>query len=129
MEHHNTETRRLRTWVHLPGPSGEYVAFGPDDDLPQWAADQLADNPRVWRSDDDDPEEPGTAAPSLIGHRFEPGSMVSGPMTTMSALPPSSTPMARTATGSPGRTQQAPPGAEPGLAEARRRYGPPPDAA
>ncbi len=124
MEHSNTETRRLRSWVHLPGPSGEYVGFGPDDHpLPDWAIEALADNPRVWRSDDNEPEVPQPTAPTMIGHEFEPGSLVSGPMTTTSGQRPSSP--------SPGASRRGPsgsPGTEAarGIAEAERRFGTPP---
>lgn len=45
-------TRRLSAYVHVRGADGGMVAFGPDDDVPGWAAEQIK-NPKAWADDDD----------------------------------------------------------------------------
>jgi len=62
---HNTNTRRLRTWVHVArGDHGERVAFGPDDIVPDWAAAQIT-NPRAW-DDYEAAEDTASAGDSMI---------------------------------------------------------------
>lgn len=43
--------RKLRTTVHVPrGEEGHFdgsVVFGPDDDVPEWAAARIT-NPKAW---------------------------------------------------------------------------------
>lgn len=121
-----SEHKQLASWVYVrrdeQGGNGEW--FGPDDDLPQWAIDQLTDNPRCWQTDTDESSE-GPPAGTLMGGVYEPGSMVSTPETRVGS-PPSSAPRAHPAT----RRSPSPAGADKGLAEAERRFGPPsPDAA
>ena len=123
-----TEQRRLNSWVHVRRDAQDPGAwFGPDDHLPEWAVEQLRDNPRVWATDEDEPT-PTAPSAQLMGHSFEPGELVSNPMTTTTGqLPPSSTPMSHPRSGS--SRSSAPADADKGIAEARRRFGPPPDAA
>ncbi len=83
MEHNSK--RRLRTYVHVrrdnhEGGSGEYVVFGPNDRVPDWAAEKIT-APGVWQ--DEDAEDPPAPAPSwLDGHSFAAGAMVSTPAAT-----------------------------------------------
>lgn len=56
--------RKLRSFVHVYNERGESFAFGPDDDVPAWAAKQMGDH--VWESSEepdaregDEPAEPG----------------------------------------------------------------------
>lgn len=44
--------RRLRSWVHLTDEDGTPVSFGPDDVVPDWAADQIT-NPKAWAVNDE----------------------------------------------------------------------------
>ncbi len=119
-----TEQRKLRTYVHLPRtdvPNAEYVAFGPGDDLPQWAVDQLGPNHPAWQTDDDEQLE-GPPPSTLMGSVYEPGSMISTPEVRV-GHPPSAAPRPHRSSGSrPASTA----GADRGLAEAERRFGPPP---
>lgn len=51
---------RLTAWVHVPDPdNGGVRAFGPNDDVPDWAAEWIT-NPHAWT--DAPPSEAATAA-------------------------------------------------------------------
>jgi hypothetical protein len=43
--------RRLSGFVYVTGPDGATVGFGPDDDVPDWAAAKIT-NPKAWMEDD-----------------------------------------------------------------------------
>lgn len=47
-------SRQLRTWVHVPDETGAMVAFGPGDDVPEWAAVQITGT-KAWAPDEDQP--------------------------------------------------------------------------
>ena len=57
----NTETepracgRRLRGYAAVRDHEGNTHSFGPDDDVPEWAAQQIT-NPSLWANDGDDDE-------------------------------------------------------------------------
>lgn len=62
----------LLSYVHVPDDSGEYKAFGPDDELPEWAARKMGahcfENGEHPFSDDADGDgvpdrEPGSEPP------------------------------------------------------------------
>lgn len=38
---------RLATWVHVTDDRGTSQAFGPDDEVPAWAASKIS-NPAAW---------------------------------------------------------------------------------
>lgn len=66
-------TRRLAAWVYVHRPdTGETVGFGPDDDVPGWAAD-LITNPAAWgagsRWSIPAPLDPGPTDPRLTMRR------------------------------------------------------------
>ncbi|MEU8136584.1 hypothetical protein [Streptodolium elevatio] len=42
--------RRLRTHVHVHDADGRTHVFGPDDDVPDWAAERIG-NPKAWADD------------------------------------------------------------------------------
>ena len=117
-----TEQHRLNSWVHVRRSDQDPGAwFGPDDyPLPQWVIDQLADNPRVWRTDED--ETQGPPASPLMGSTYEPGSMVSTPEVRVGHQPSTASRPHRSA----GSSAASAAGADRGLAEAERRFGPPP---
>ena len=54
---------KLATYVHVVNPDGLSVVLGPDDDLPDWAADRI-DNPKVWAEAPDDGKPRGRARKS-----------------------------------------------------------------
>jgi len=41
--------RRLNSYVHIPDEEGGYAIFGPDDEVPSWAAAKVGDH--VWADD------------------------------------------------------------------------------
>lgn len=108
----DTSERRLKAYVHVArGEAGRdegYVMFGPDDVVPEWAAEKIGEHCWADGTEEDRPEGQNLVATSW-----------DSPL-----LPPSSTPQAR-----PGhRPQTVPhgPGSDKGIAEAERRFGPPP---
>lgn len=44
--------RRLAGFVHLADENGVLCSFGPDDDVPAWAAEQIT-NPSAWADSGD----------------------------------------------------------------------------
>lgn len=48
---------KLNTFVHVQGESGP-VAFGPDDEVPDWAA-KLITNPEAWAEEPKPKRGPG----------------------------------------------------------------------
>ena len=67
---------RAHVWVHQD--SGEPVQFGPDDDVPAWAAEKIT-NPRAWEPDDEPEAEPAkqaivteNATPTPVSGPFDP---------------------------------------------------------
>lgn len=59
--------RRLRTHVHVHDADGRTHAFGPDEDVPGWAAERIT-NPKAWADDSAD-ETPAAATPAGGGER------------------------------------------------------------
>lgn len=57
-------TRTLATYVHVQAPDGAMVAFGPDDELPDWAAGQIGEHCYAAEPADD---EDAPAHPPLSG--------------------------------------------------------------
>ena len=47
-------SRRLSTFVHVHHEDGSSHVFGPDDDVPAWAAKAIT-NDSVWEQDEDKP--------------------------------------------------------------------------
>ena len=57
---------KLNTYVHVQGDDGQMHVFGPDDDVPAWAAEKIT-NPGAWEQDksEDKPAAPrGDKAPA-----------------------------------------------------------------
>lgn len=53
---------KLSSYVHVVDPDGAHVAFGPDDEVPDWALAQIT-NPKAWaEAPVDEPEAGGSAA-------------------------------------------------------------------
>jgi len=55
-------SRRLRTFVHIQDEEGRTHLFGPDSDIPQWAADKI-DNPKAWSGQPD--AQPGRSVETV----------------------------------------------------------------
>lgn len=49
--------RHFASFVHVMGDDGQYHIFGPDDDIPKWAADAVGDH--VWADDESDQDGGG----------------------------------------------------------------------
>jgi hypothetical protein len=49
-------SKRLKTFVHIPDDQGGYAIFGPDDEVPAWAAERVGDH--VWEDDAADSDGP-----------------------------------------------------------------------
>ena len=64
--------RRLRTFVHVQDKQHQAHVFGPDDELPGWAAKRIT-NPKAWEDDgqgdeqDAEPAEPTDGEPPRSG--------------------------------------------------------------
>jgi hypothetical protein len=50
---------RLNTYIHVQDEQGTMHVFGPDDDVPDWAAKTIM-NPNVWDEADDKLAKPET---------------------------------------------------------------------
>lgn len=65
--------RHLKVTVTVPMPAGEgdagFATFGPHDEVPKWAADQIGDH--AWESGKPEPEPADDAGP-VAGEPEEP---------------------------------------------------------
>ena len=53
--------KKLTSFVHVQDPdTGNYVVFGPDDELPGWAAEQIT-NPSAFEEKSAEVPEPGSS--------------------------------------------------------------------
>jgi len=57
---------RLRSFVHVHGEHGRTHVFGPDDEVPDWAAAKIT-NPRAWDEPPNTDGEEDDAQPDTSG--------------------------------------------------------------
>ena len=62
---------RLAVFVHVADKNGEVHAFGPDDDVPAWAAKAIT-NPDAWEDAPEAPKTPAKKAAKATAPRVAP---------------------------------------------------------